>query len=183
MTAPLSATRGAIRVLRGTGLAVCCAVLGVTGHMAAGATAPPAGPTVLFTVLLAAAGITLADRQRHPLTIAGAVAGTQLGMHLLLSALAHRHPVAPGGSTFAMFVAHAAATLIMAWLLVGAERAVFALVALLYWLLHRVSGLSKVGPVAGAPVVMVLPATPTTATALQQLLVRINARRGPPALS
>ena len=183
-----SATRGAPRVIRGVGLAVCCAALGVAGHAVAGGRLPAPGTTVVLTVLLAAAGIALADRQRGLPAIASTVGGTQVGLHLLLNALAHGHvagadPPALPIDPVAMTGVHAVATIITALLLAGAERSMFALAGVLGWLLRGVPVRPFVIPVCGPPVVVpAVPAVHVAAGELRLLLRRVHGRRGPPVL-
>jgi hypothetical protein len=179
----VSATRGTVRVLRGAGLAVCCAALGVAGHAAAGGAVPAIGPTVLLTVLLAGAGIALADRQRGPLGIIATVGGTQVALHVLLDALTHDHGGAPatGDDPLAMVGLHAVAALVTGLALAGAERAVFGVVGALSWLLRRLVPVCTAVPGGEPP-----PSRPSTAApgqvVVRLLLRRVHRRRGPPVL-
>jgi len=180
-----SPTRGMLRVVRGVGLAVCCAALGVTGHALTSGQLPAPGPTVVCTVLLAMAGIALADRRRGLPAIAATVGGTQVGLHFLLLALAHDHtshaaPVLPAGPVV-MASVHAVAAIVTTLLLAGAERSLFTLTSLLGWLLRRLPVRPPAGLRARDPLVL-LPAVPATAGALRLLLCRIHGRRGPPVL-
>jgi hypothetical protein len=184
MSGRWSATRGAPRVLRGATLAVCCSALGVAGHATAGGALPAFGSTVLLTTLLAGAGIALADRQRGPLAIMSAVAGTQLVMHVSLDVLVH-HPGSASGEPVAMTGLHAAAALVTWLLLTGAEGAVFAIVDVLGWLLRRVAPLATTpaAPAAHERTPARLLATPALSPLLQVLLRRVHQRRGPPVLA
>jgi hypothetical protein len=182
---PPLATRGVPRVIRGVGLAVCCAALGVAGHVAASGRLPAPGPTAVLTVLLAAAGIALADRQRGLPAIASTVGGTQVGLHFLLDALAHGHvagadPPAPPIDPVAMTGVHAVAAIVTALLLAGAERSIFALTGVFAWLLRGVPVRPFTVPACGPPVV--LPAVHVAAGELRLLLRRVHGRRGPPVL-
>ena len=182
--ARLSPTRGVPRLARGAGLAVCCAALGVAGHAAAGGQLPAPGPTVVCTVLLAIAGIALADRQRGLPAIASAVGGTQAGMHLLLDALAPGHaghpvpPVSPADPV-AMTGLHVVAAIVTALLLAGAERSIFALAAVLGWLFRGVPA-RPVAVLSPGPLVA-LPALDVPVCELRLLLCRMHGRRGPPS--
>lgn len=182
-----SPTRGVLRVVRGVGLAVCCAALGVTGHALAGGQLPAPGPTVVCTVLLAMAGIALADRRRGLPAIASTVGGTQVGLHFLLNALTLGHtshtapvsPVLPAGPVV-MASVHVAATIITVLLLAGAERSIFTLTRVLGWLLRRIP-VRPAGPRASGPLLL-LPVVTATAGELRLLLCRMHGRRGPPVL-
>lgn len=184
-----SPTHGALRVVRGVGLAVCCAALGVTGHALAGGQLPAPGPTVVCTVLLAMVGIALADRRRGLPAIASTVGGTQVGLHFLLHALApghtghtsHAAPVLPGDPVM-MAGVHAVAAIVTALLLAGAEGSLFTLTSVLGWLLRRVPVEPPAGPRACGPLVLLLPAVTATVGELRLLLCRIHGRRGPPVL-
>jgi hypothetical protein len=178
-----SATRGVPRVARGVGLAVCCAALGVAGHAAASGRLPELGPAVVLTVLLAAAGIALADRQRGLPAIASTVGGTQVGLHFLLDVLGHGHaagatPPAPPADPVVMTGVHVVAAIVTALLLAGAERSIFALAGVLGWLLRGVPVRPLAMPACGPPVA--LPIMDGTPGELRLLLRRIHGRRGPP---
>lgn len=169
-------------------MAGCTAALAVAAHAAAGGGLPSTGVTVVLTVLLAGAGVALADRRRGFAAILGLVAGSQLGMHVLLDNLAHAH--APGtaavASPGAMFATHTAAALVIAVLLAGAEAAVFACTAVLRWLLSAsgVLALSRPPNPHARPRPAEPPAAPPARSfMLDVLLRRVHARRGPPALS
>jgi hypothetical protein len=114
--------------------ATCCAAVATAGHAVAGGGLPRPGPAVVFTLLLAAAGVAAAGRRRGPVWLLGTVALTQLALHLLLAALADGHhgtagdpaagtAAAPGDP--AMIAWHTVAALITAALLARAEAAVF----------------------------------------------------------
>jgi hypothetical protein len=183
----VSATRGAPRVLRGVTLAGCSAALTVAAHTAAGGSAPSTGLTVVLTVLLAGLGVALADRQRGFPAILAAVGTSQLGMHVLLSSPmyenghenGHGHGITLTGGMVAL---HAAAAVLTAVLLAGAESAVFATVAVLGWALRAVAAVPRPLPVLGPRLPSVPPAWMPGCLAVETLLRRVHARRGPPDL-
>jgi hypothetical protein len=165
-------------VLRGTAAAGSSAALAVAGHAVAGGALPPAGLTVVLTALLAGAGVALADRQRGLGAILAAVGGSQLAMHVLLERLGHAHA---GGTDrpVLMFVGHAVAAVVVACALAGAERSVFAVVAVLRWLLRGVTVAAGLPPLPGAGTTVVA-AGPSGSITVDVVLRRVNARRGPP---
>lgn len=172
------ATRGVPRVVRGAGLAACCATLGVAGHAVAGGDLPPAGPTALLTMVLAGAAVALADRRRGFWSILLVVGAAQVAMHVLLAALAHDgHSTGLGA---AMITFHAVAALVTAVLLAGAEASVFALAAVLAWLLRLVPPRPLPAVPAVAPAVR--PRTGPPGTELRLLVRRAYGRRGPPRM-
>ena len=181
-TGALAPQRGVLRTLRGVALAIVSAALAAAAHAASGGGAPDGALTVLLTVGIAAAGTALADRRRGPLAVLGAVAVTQLILHLLLDALGGHHTAPPAASGIIMTVAHAAAVVVTAALLVGAESALFTMAAAL----RRVLGalpLPRALPVAW-PTTVLRPAALPVATAqpavLRALLGRVTPHRGPP---
>lgn len=181
----VSATRGAPRVLRGAGLACCSAALTVAAHAAAAgpvAGLPSPGLTVVLTVLLAGAGVALADRRRGFPAILAAVGGSQLALHVLLAGLGHGHGGSGGTSSLAMLLPHAVAALLTAVLLTGAEDAVFAVAAVLRWLLSAVAAVVPPLPrLCCWP--LCVPVLSTSASSLLDVLLRrVHGRRGPPRL-
>ena len=179
MTVALLPQHGALRVARGTALAVVNAVLAVAAHVAGGGGAPDRALTVLISLGVAAAGTALADRRRGPLALLAAVAVTQVVLHLLLATLGGSHAsTAPAAGAAAMLPAHAAAVLVTAALLAGAESAVFAVAGAL----RRIVGgfpLLTTAPrddrrAVAAPIATAMPA------ALQRLLCLVTPLRGPP---
>ncbi|MBO0839479.1 MAG: hypothetical protein J2O49_01475, partial [Sciscionella sp.] len=147
------------RVLRGTLLAGCSSALAIAAHAIGGGGLPDAGVTALLTVLIAAGGIALADRQRGTVAILTALGVSQLGMHEMLGVLAdpgmanagmaHMSTMPAPSASYAsmihpstihptvMLAGHALAVLITAWLLAGAESAIFGLAGALCGLLPR----------------------------------------------
>lgn len=163
-----------VRVVRGALLAVSSTVLTLTAHVAGGGAPPDAGLTVLLTLLIAAAGIALADRRRSGPAILGALVAAQTLMHLILVVLC-RHDEFPFAFDGTMLLAHVAAVLITGLLLTRAESAIFAAMAALSMLLPRPN---PPLPARTAP----LPVINSTLVGhvLDVLLRRICARRGPP---
>ncbi|MCP3799548.1 hypothetical protein NLX83_09800 [Allokutzneria sp. A3M-2-11 16] len=178
MAVRLDPVRGALRALRGCLLATTSAALATLGHALAGGSVPDTALTVLLTVLIATVAISFADRRRGPLAILATLGTAQLTTHLLLSALTlHDHGAVT--DTWAMFAAHAAATLATALLLGGAESAIFGMAAALGAVLPR----RCPRPPVFAPLLAVLPARSGLITSLDVLLRRAHARRGPPLTS
>jgi hypothetical protein len=187
----VSATRGAPRVLRGVTLAGCSAALTVAAHTAAGGSAPSTGLTLVLTMLLAGLGVALADRRRGFPVILVVVGTSQLGMHVLLSGplygtgygpghgpeSGHGHDVTVAGGMVAL---HAVAAVLTAVMLAGAESAVFATVAVLGWALRTVAVVPRPLPVLGPRLSFMPPAWMPGCLAIEVLLRRVHARRGPP---
>ena len=179
MTAALAPQHGVLRTLRGSGLAAVNTVLAVAAHMAGGGGSPDGALTLLLTLAVAAAGTTLADRRRGPLALLGAVAITQVVLHLLLDGLGGHHPgTVPAPSGVAMTVAHAAAVVVTAALLAGAESALFAVAGVLRRIVRALP--PQPAPVPAAELGAPPPATTPLPVALQRLLRRVMPRRGPP---
>ncbi|MBB5154246.1 hypothetical protein [Saccharopolyspora phatthalungensis] len=180
MTARLAPTQGALRVLRGAGLATTSASLSVAAHAAAGGSLPDLGTTVVITVLLSGAGVALADRKRGSWSILGALAISQLALHVFLQLVASHqdgagHPGMPFSSS-AMTLGHAAVVLLTGLVMSRAERALFVVARLLGLLLPR---RSRPLPVVTTPrTVWIL--TVTVRSLAQLIYQRIHARRGPP---
>lgn len=174
----LTPTRGLPRVLRGVALAGCSAALTVAAHSAAGGLGPSTGLTIVLTVLLAGAGVALADRRCGFPAILAAVGASQLGMHLLLSTLGHPHG-APSVSA-PMAALHAVAAVLTAVLLAGGEDAVFAVAAVLRWLLGGLPAGPHPLPALGAAPPRVGTEWIFRSIFVDVLLRRVHARRGPP---
>lgn len=174
------------RVLRGLAAAGSSAALAVAAHAAAGGALPSTGLAVVLTTLLAGAGVALADRQRGLPSILAVVGGSQLTLHVLLDRLGHAHGAAGGGDASAlpsplMVVTHTVAAVMVAVLLAGAERSVFALAAVLRWLLGGVLPAPRPLPAMGLAAQEQTPvALAPGSITLTVLLTRVNARRGPP---
>lgn len=149
----------------------------MAGHAAAGGALPSVGLTAVLTGLLAGAGVALADRQRGFWCILAAVGGSQLAMHVLLERLGHDH--GGSGQPALMLAVHAVAALVVAALLAGAERSVFAVFAVLRWLLRGLAAVVRPLPVPAAAVGLA-GAEPAGSIMVDVLLRRVHARRGPP---
>jgi len=174
----LSATRGVPRVLRGLATAGVSAALAVAAHAAAGGGLPSTGTAVVLTAVLAGAGVALADRRRGFRSILAVVGAGQLGMHVLLDQFGHAH--AGTDVSALMVVTHAVAAVAVAMLLAGAERSVFAVVAVLRWLLGGALTAPRPLPVTASPSRPAPASVPPGSITLDVLLRRANARRGPP---
>jgi hypothetical protein len=169
------------RALRGWLLALPSMALAVTGHGLAGGGIPDLGIALPLTALIAWAGGTLVHRLRGPALI-GLLGVIQVALHLLLTQLAHGHGPAPVGG-WAMFAAHAIATVITAGLLARASVALTVGSAAL----DRLRGLLAL--LWSAPVPVPAAIGPSSAVPdrpgplLEILLRRVRTRRGPPARS
>ncbi|SHE65293.1 hypothetical protein SAMN05444320_101681 [Streptoalloteichus hindustanus] len=166
---------------RGAALALSSATLAVAAHAAAGGSVPDTGLAAVLTVLMAGAGTAMADRRRSAPAILAALGGSQVLLHVLLQALAGHgaHHAPPGFDPSRMVATHVVATLLTAALLVGAERAVFAVAAALAMLLPR----RLAPPPAWAPLRLASVPIGTVPLPLDVLLRRVHTRRGPPARS
>ncbi|HEX7662237.1 MAG TPA: hypothetical protein VF444_22450 [Pseudonocardiaceae bacterium] len=186
MTGPSKATRGSLRVLRGTLCAVAAAGLAVSAHAMGGGGLPDAGITVVLVLVVAAMGIALARRRLGRVTTVAVLGASQLTMHLVLTAAAPSGGMTdmPGmtGDTadpVPMIAWHVVAVLITAAVLSRADAAIFALVAVLSMLLpRRLPPASP--PSARSGTRSVLPAGVPSDPVREVLLRRVNARRGPP---
>ncbi|HVV17997.1 MAG TPA: hypothetical protein VHF06_01085 [Pseudonocardiaceae bacterium] len=175
MTGQPTPTRGALRVLRGSVLAVTSAALAVVAHAVSGGMAPDTGLTALLTVGVAAVGVALADRRRSTGAILTVLAGAQLAMHVLLSVGSMGMPTHV--NDLVMLGAHAGAVLVSALLLARADDAVFLLACVLAMLLPV---LVAVPPAPSAPVRVRHRRTERVDRRAAVLLRRACARRGPP---
>lgn len=120
--------KGRLRVWRGLLLAAASLAIPTAAHVAAGGGAPTQGPFLFGAVLLGAACIALADRQRTPGGIAGVIALSQPLLHGLLALSGHGSAmVVP---TPRMLLAHAVATVVLTVLLAGGEAVVWSMAAL-----------------------------------------------------
>jgi hypothetical protein len=179
----LSPTSGRWRLLRGGAVSTLSVLLTVIGHTAAGGTAPDAGLVVVLGLLLTGLLVALGDRQPSLGALLLALGGAQLCMHILLDALAshaHSEPASPPGGGLSMITVHLVLTVITGWLLRGADRALFALAAMLARVLPR-----PVLPLVPQPVpsVACLAAPPAGGWLLDVLFRRMCLRRGPPLQS
>ncbi|MEV0082438.1 hypothetical protein [Saccharopolyspora sp. NPDC050642] len=180
MAAGIRPTQGALRVLRGAGLATTSASLSVAAHAAAGGSLPDPGTTLVITGLLAGAGVALADRKRGSWGILGALSASQLALHVFLQLVAS-HQDGPGHpgmrfSPLVMTLGHAVVVLLTGLVMARAERALFVVARLLGSILPRRS--TPLTVVAQPRTVCV---TVVTVRTLAQLIYqRIHARRGPP---
>jgi hypothetical protein len=173
-------TRGALRVFRGSALAVTSATLAVAAHTLAGGMVPDTGLTVLLTIGVAAVGIAMADRRRGTAAILAVLGAAQLASHVLLSfgdEVGDMHmSAAPPVNGTVMLGAHVLAVLVSAALLAGADTAVFVVAAVLAMLLPRLLTAPPVASVPSGARRVVLAQDRCTAV----LLRRSHARRGPP---
>ncbi|MEV5536874.1 hypothetical protein AB0L13_08415 [Saccharopolyspora shandongensis] len=180
MAAGIRPTQGALRVLRGAGLATTSASLSVAAHAAAGGSLPDPGTTLVITGLLAGAGVALADRKRGSWGILGALSASQLALHVFLQLVAsHQDGLGYTGMRFSpliMTLGHAAVVLLTGLVMARAERALFVVARLLGSILPR---RSTPLPVVAQPRTVCVSVV-TVRTLAQLIYQRIHARRGPP---
>ncbi|MCK2245159.1 MULTISPECIES: hypothetical protein [unclassified Crossiella] len=178
MRTTLDPVRGAVRVLRGSVLALCSSALSGAAHGLAGGQVDDGVLTVLLTLIVAAAGTALAGRRRGLPGILLVLGLAQCVQHVLFDLTEHGH-AGPGLADPAlMTLAHVLAALATAFLLVNAESALFALFAALGVVARR---RPVPLPVSTSPRLAILggPAP----LLLELLLSRLRTRRGPPAFS
>lgn len=177
--------RGALRAIRGCALAVTSAVLALAAHLVAGGVLPDPALSLLLALVLGTSGIAVAQRRRRGWAILLVVAVTQVALHAVLrspdglsSPNGHGAVSAPAvAGSVPMVLAHAMAVLLTAWLLTGAESAIFVVAAALSLVLpKRLAPLPVVAPVVWSLPEPVRPANPV----LMVLLRRVWRRRGPP---
>ena len=120
--------RGGVRVLRGSALALCCALLALSGHVVGGGTWSPLLALVVVTGPLAAAFVVWADRQRSLTEIGAAALGSQVAFHAVFELCgASAGPAHSAGWTARMVAGHAVAALVMSWVLSRGEAALWSL--------------------------------------------------------
>lgn len=172
---------GALRVVRAGLLAVTSAALTVAAHGIAGGGLPNPGLTVLCTLLVAGAGMAVADRRRHWVSILGVLSASQLAAHALLTTTSAEaaHGPAMGhamAGPVAMTVGHGLATLVLAVVLARADALLVAAASGLDRLLPR-----RLAPLPASPPARVLvTSVEVSTTEVMVLLRRIRTRRGPP---
>lgn len=176
-------------------LAVLTVLLTAAGHVAGGGGLPDLAVLVVMLGPLALVLAALADRSRSAVGALAVLGGGQLVLHQLIEALSPAHtpaggPAAHGGhamhvavgsgvtpaSGLAMFLTHAAATLVIAAALRFADRAIAAVgTALRRVVPRRLTPLSADRPLATL-------ATPGPAVSLRlaRALAGTHVRRGPP---
>ncbi len=168
-----------MRALRGSLLAASSAALASTAHAAADGGLPDASGTVVLTALIGWTATSLADKVRGPLGILAMLGAAQLLMHLVLTAL-NTHPGAGNHvDPIAMTSAHVVATLLTAVLLAHAERGLLLATAAL----RRLLPVLWSPPVPSVPISTVVHPAAAGARAVDVLLRRVCARRGPPVHS
>jgi hypothetical protein len=157
-------------------VALLCALLTATGHVAGGGRLPDAALLVVLLPLLAGLVTALAGSAATlPRAVAVLGAG-QLGLHHLLELL---HPVphaATGAGTGAMLAGHAAATLVTALALRHADAGVAAVAAAL----RRVVARRLPPPPADRPLPVLAVPGPAVPLRLARALAAAVVRRGPP---
>ncbi|MER7010507.1 hypothetical protein ABT324_03640 [Saccharopolyspora sp. NPDC000359] len=161
-------------------LATTSASLSVAAHVAAGGSLPDLGTTTVITILLAGAGVALADRKRGSWGILGALGVSQLSLHAFLQLVAS-HQDGPGAvgmpySPWEMTLGHIGVVLLTGLLMARAEQALFVVARLLRSILPR-----RPRPLLTVTEVRSVCTPAITVRPLVHLLHRrINTRRGPP---
>lgn len=171
-------TSADIRAARGWLLAVSSTILTLTGHTVADGAMPDPSLALAIAALFGWASTTLADRHR-PLGILVTLASAQLAIHFSLTLLGTHPPhTAAPFSEGAMLGAHAVATVVMAALLVSAERGLVAVASALRRLLPVVCS------PAPHPALRPLPIVDRAVSGHPAVVhPRLNALRGPPHCS
>lgn len=176
----LPPTGGAGRLLRGGVTGAATGALAVVAHVEGNGALPGAGLVALPVVLLTAAAVALAGRERGPAQVLLLVGAGQVATHALMSltvARGHEHSAHPTDSGPLMTAAHVLATLVVVAVLAGAERAVFALAAALSSALPRKP---NPAPVPGPPRAAVV--APVWVPKAGVARCGEPTRRGPPVL-
>jgi hypothetical protein len=172
---PVALRRSRAAVFAGT-----VASLAIAAHAAAGGGRPNLGTVLVVTALIAIAASAFVGRRNSAFAVAGALAGAQLSMHLILDAApAHHDPsAAPMASGWAMLAAHVIATGHTAVLMATADHLLSAAWAAVRAILHVVRPFVLTPPVTST----VRPVPPRAVDVVLQVLLRTScARRGPPS--
>lgn len=125
MGAAMDPEHATMRLVRGGLLALCCVLLGMSGHTLGGGTSPAAVPALIASALIGGAAVAWAGRRRDfgPLLLAAAEG--QVLFHLILTSaptgMSHH------GLSLRMLAAHAVATVVMAAVLARGEAVLDAL--------------------------------------------------------
>ena len=181
-----------IRYARGVFLAAASTALALAGHALGGAPSPghlpPVWAVLATGTLVGGVSVGVASRMLSFWKILVVLAWAQLAFHLAFSVAAsgasHHAAAVPeaapaAGSGAAMTAAHALAAVAAAWLMAGAERA-------LWWLLGAVFAVVGFGrPLRRSAPVERRPWSPAPSEAVPlrsgAVLARAVRRRGPPA--
>lgn len=145
MLAPTDSRRRSVR----TGLFVLVAAqIAVVGHVVGGGMAPDLTELAAMSALLILALRPLAVRRYRFPALLTAMAGTQLGFHLVLTVAAAGHPGMGAVDPVRMIAFHAAAALLAAGLLAHGDRLWFALHG---WLTRQLPRPAIIAPVTATP--------------------------------
>jgi hypothetical protein len=115
-------------VARGALLALCCTALALSGHVLGGGQVVAVLPMLAVAGPIGAAFVVWADRQRDPLELAAAAAGSQVAFHVVFSLCGGTG--LPGHATRAgveMAAGHLVAGVAMTWVLSRGEAALWGL--------------------------------------------------------
>jgi hypothetical protein len=167
-----------VRLLRGSLLALCCALLALSGHLAGGGRASAALPLLVVAAALGSAFTIWADRQRSLGEIGAAALGSQVVLHTAFALCASGGGPHEAGWDARMVAAHVVAASALAWVLARGEAAL--------WTLDRaVRAIASVRLLPRLPVVDLRSLRAAEHTTLSCLgaglvLASAHARRGPP---
>ncbi|WP_111768156.1 hypothetical protein [Nakamurella deserti] len=145
MSAP---TDGRWRSVRAGAFALLAAQIAVIGHLAGGGTPPDLPLLTAMCALLVVALLPLATRRQRFPALLVAMAGTQVGFHLVLSLAGTHHPVSDPGDPILMLAFHVLAALVTALMFSHGERLLFALHGWLTRLRPRLGALPPVAATA-----------------------------------
>lgn len=181
MTSPglLREARALVFVLVGLSLSVAL-------HSWAHGAVPPLLAVLAGGGLLVSVALPLTGRQRGLPTITGALAATQVGLHLLFSVVPSSHVMIPTHGTGTMVAAHVVAGALTALWLHAGEVAVWRLVRRLAQRLPRLGALFALAVQripAPAPRRFQARLAELAAPLPEPTWLRSATRRGPPALS
>lgn len=118
---------GWLRGLRGGVLAVCCLLLGLSGHALGGAPLGLTAPVLVTGALIAAGSVACAVRQRDFGQLFAAAACSQLAFHLALSLSPEPSMGAHAAFDSRMLLAHAGGAVPLAAVLARGDAAFWAL--------------------------------------------------------
>jgi hypothetical protein len=170
--------RGSVRVLRGSALALCCAVLALSGHAVGGGTSSSVLPLVMVAAPLAAAFVVWADRQRSLLEIGAAALASQVAFHAAFELCAASGASHPASWDVRLVAGHVLGAALMSWVLSRGESALWSLYRSLLGVVsvHVVQPTVVGDRTSGAGLT---PATPVRCGA-GLVLASAHGRRGPP---
>lgn len=165
-------------MVRGCLLTVASATLAVTAHALAGGGLPNVALTILLSVVIGWTSTAVADKAHEESVVVTTLAVGQVLTHEILTLTAGHHGAGHVESA-TMTAAHAVATLITAALVTGAHRAFAAFAAALARLVPSIMPAPPIPDAERGRIAY----QHSEHSAIDVLLTRICARRGPPALA